>query len=172
VVVHVEPSDEVAGLRERVQAAALSVPRVREVHNLRVLAVKRRVEVSLHLKLPGGLPLAEAHEVAEEVERAIAASVPGVDSVQTHIEPLREVEAGADADADDAVVSEIVRAVTGAPPRDVRFRRTEQGLVAFVTVRVGAGQALDEAHARASEIEARIRRKRPEIADVVVHTEP
>ena len=31
---------------------------------------------------------------------------------------------------------------------------------------------LDEAHARASEIEERIRRERPEIADVVVHTEP
>jgi divalent metal cation (Fe/Co/Zn/Cd) transporter len=54
----------------------------------------------------------------------------------------------------------------------VRFRQTEQGLVAFVTVRVDPGQALDEAHARASEIEARIREERPEIADVVVHTEP
>jgi cation diffusion facilitator family transporter len=172
VVVHVEPSEEVAGLRERVQAAALSVPRVREVHNLRVLQVDDRVEVSLHLKLPAALPLSEAHEVAEEVERAIEASVPAVGSVQTHIEPLREVEAGTDAQADDAVVSAIVREVTGAPPRDVRFRRTKQGLVAFVTVRVGAGQALGEAHARASEIEARIREIRPEIADVVVHTEP
>jgi cation diffusion facilitator family transporter len=172
VVVHVEPSDEIAGLRERVQAAALSVPRVREVHNLRVLEVDDRVEVSLHLKLPAALPLSEAHEVAEEVERAIEASVPAVGSVQTHIEPLREVEAGTDAQADDAVVSAIVREVTGAPPRDIRFRRTEQGLVAFVTVRVGAGEALGEAHAQASEIEARIRGKRPEIADVVVHTEP
>jgi cation diffusion facilitator family transporter len=172
VVVHVEPSEEVAGLRERVQAAALSVPRVREVHNLRVLQVDDRVEVSLHLKLPAALPLSEAHEVAEEVERAIEASVPAVGSVQTHIEPLREVEAGTDAQADDAVVSAIVREVTGTPPRDVRFRRTKQGLVAFVTVRVGAGQALGEAHARASEIEARIREIRPEIADVVVHTEP
>jgi cation diffusion facilitator family transporter len=172
VVVHVEPSDEIAGLRERVQAAALSVPRVREVHNLRVLEVEDRVEVSLHLKLPAALPLSEAHEVAEEVERAIEASVPAVGSVQTHIEPLREVEAGTDAQADDAVVSAIVREVTGAPPRDIRFRRTEQGLVAFVTVRVGAGEALGEAHAQASEIEARIRGKRPEIADVVVHTEP
>jgi cation diffusion facilitator family transporter len=172
VVVHVEPSDEIAGLRERVQAAALSVPRVREVHNLRVLEIDDRVEVSLHLKLPAALPLSEAHEVAEEVERAIEASVPAVGSVQTHIEPLREVEAGTDAQADDAVVSAIVREVTGAPPRDIRFRRTEQGLVAFVTVRVAAGEALGEAHAQASEIEARIRGKRPEIADVVVHTEP
>jgi cation diffusion facilitator family transporter len=172
VVVHVEPSDAVAGLREKAQAAALSVPRVREVHNLRVLDVDGRVEVSLHLKLPGALPLSDAHEVAEEVERAIAAAVPRVGSVQTHIEPLREVEAGTNAQADDAIVSEIVREVTGAPPRDVRFRQTEQGLVAFVTVSVGAGEALDEAHARASEIEARIRSERPEIADVVIHTEP
>jgi cation diffusion facilitator family transporter len=172
VVVHVEPSDAVAGLREQAQAAALSVPRVREVHNLRVLDVDGRVEVSLHLKLPAALQLSEAHEVAEEVERAIAAAVPRVGSVQTHIEPLREVEAGTDAHADDAIVSEVVRDVTGTPPRDVRFRHTDQGLVAFVTVRVGAGEALDEAHARASEIEARIRERRPEIADVVVHTEP
>jgi cation diffusion facilitator family transporter len=172
VVVHVEPIEEVAGLRERVQAAALSVPRVREIHNLRVLEVEGRVEVSLHLKLPGGLPLAEAHEVAEEVERAIEHAIPEVGSVQTHIEPLREVELGSDARADDGVVAEIVREVTGAPPREVQFRDTDQGLVAFVTVRVGSGQALDEAHARASEIEARIRERRPEIADVVVHTEP
>jgi cation diffusion facilitator family transporter len=172
VVVHVEPIEEVGGLRERVQAAALSVPRVREIHNLRVLEVEGRVEVSLHLKLPGGLPLSQAHEVAEEVERAIEAAIPEVGSVQTHIEPLREVELGSDAQADDAVVAEVVREVTGAPPREVRFRQTEQGLVAFVTVRVGAGQPLDEAHERASEIEARIREERPEIADVVVHTEP
>jgi cation diffusion facilitator family transporter len=171
VVVHVEPAEELAGLRERVQAAALSVPRVREIHNLRVLEMGSRVEVSLHLKLPGGLALAQAHDVAEEVERAIEQAIPEVDSVQTHLEPLREVESGRDAQADDAMVAEVVRELTGAPPREVRFRHTEQGLVAFVTVQVDA-KALDEAHARASEIEARIRAKRPEIADVVVHTEP
>jgi cation diffusion facilitator family transporter len=172
VVVHVEPIHDAVGLRERVEGAALSVPRVREVHNLRVLAVEERVEVSLHLKLPAALPLSDAHEVAGEVERAIQRAIPEVDSVQTHIEPLREVEAGTDARTDDAVVAEIVREITGVSAREVRFRHTEQGLVAFVTVQVGEGQALDEAHARASEIEARIREERPEIADVVVHTEP
>jgi cation diffusion facilitator family transporter len=172
VVVHVEPSDEIAGLRERVQAAALSVTSVREVHNLRVLEVDGRVEVSLHLKLPGSLPLSEAHELAEGVERAIQRAIPEVGSVQTHLEPLRELEASRDAQGDEEVVAEIVRELTGSPPREVRFRDTDQGLVAFVTVQVEAGQPLDAAHARASEIEARIRAERPEIADVVVHTEP
>jgi len=41
--------------------------------------------------------------------------------------------------------------------------------------RIIAGEypgGLDDAHARASAIEERIRRERPEIADVIVHTEP
>ena len=75
VVVHVEPH-EVEGLRERAQAAALTVPRVREVHNVTILEIEGRPEVSLHLKLPGQLSLEEAHEIAEEVERAITAAVP------------------------------------------------------------------------------------------------
>ncbi|HEY8776717.1 MAG TPA: cation diffusion facilitator family transporter, partial [Gaiellaceae bacterium] len=60
VVVHVEPQQDEAVLRERILAAAQRVPRVREIHNLVVLRVGPRTEVSLHLKLPGELPLEEA----------------------------------------------------------------------------------------------------------------
>ena len=171
VVVHVEPRTEEA-LRERVLAAALGVPRVREVHNLRVVTVNGGVEVGLHLKLPGELPLAEAHEVASQVERAIAQAVPAVVSVQTHLEPLREAGPGERvAEADERAVAGIVRELTGEPPREVRFIETQDGVLLFVTVRI-AGGSLADAHARASEIEERIRAELPEVADVVVHTEP
>src|SRR5207237_6629256 len=83
VVVHVEPREDEAAIRERALAAALGVPRVREVHNVSVLDVDGRTEVSLHLKLPGDLKLGEAHEVATAVERAIVRQVPEVDAVQT-----------------------------------------------------------------------------------------
>src|ERR671935_595580 len=101
VVVHVEPLMDEAALRERVLAAAQRVPRVREIHNLTVLQVGTKTEVSLHLKLPGDLPLEEAHDVATQVERAITESVPEVDSVQTHLEPLAETAAGRTPDAED-----------------------------------------------------------------------
>ena len=71
VVVHVEPDAHEAALRERAHAAALSVPRVREIHNLSVVSLGGATALSLHLKLPGDLTLEEAHELAEEVERAI-----------------------------------------------------------------------------------------------------
>jgi cation diffusion facilitator family transporter len=174
VVVHVEPRADDAALRERALAAAQRVPRVREVHNLTVLRVGRRTQVSLHLKLPGELPLEEAHEVATEVERAIVESVPEVDAVQTHLEPLAETGVGrvGDAAADRTLVERIVREATGVPPRELRFLDTDDGLLAFLTLGLDPRTPLADAHARASEIEERIRRERPEIADVIVHTEP
>jgi len=128
--------------------------------------------VSLHLKLPGDLSLEEAHAIAEEVERAIIDAVPEVGSVQTHLEPLAEAGGAAEVAGDVATVRRIVREVTGVEPRELRFLDTDEGLVAHMTLRLGAGQALADAHARASEIEERIRLQLPQIADVVVHTEP
>jgi cation diffusion facilitator family transporter len=171
VVVHVEPLEGV-GLHDRVHVAALAVPRVREIHNLVIVDVGGRTELSLHLKLPGKLSLEEAHAVAEEVEQAICLAVPEVDSVQTHLEPLNEPLAGSEEALDSGTVERIVREVTGTAPRKVRFLRTGEGLVALLTLGLDSRSSLVEAHARASEIEERIRREQPEIADVVVHTEP
>ena len=166
VVVHVEPAESEAALRERVHAAALTVPRVREVHNLRLVAVDGGVQVALHLKLPGELSLEDAHDVASQVELAIGRSVPEVLSVQTHLEPLREPGEGrtprdSDVERDALVVERIVREQTGAPPRELRFLQTEDGLVAFLTLVLDPACALADAHAQASEVEEDIRRALP-----------
>jgi cation diffusion facilitator family transporter len=172
VVVHVEPQQDEAALRERALAAAQRVPRVREIHNLSVLRVGDSTEVSLHLKLPGELPLEDAHEIATEVERAIVDSVPEVDAVQTHLEPLAEAAEGESVAGDRGLVERIVREHTGQAPRELRFLRTDDGLLAYLTLSLDPGTSLADAHARASEVEERIRRERPEISDVIVHTEP
>ncbi len=177
VVVHVEPAAGEAALRERVHAAALTVPRVREIHNLRVVSVDEGLQVALHLKLPGELTLEAAHSVASQVENAIAEAVPEVSSVQTHLEPLREPGTGrapaeADVERDAETVRRIVQARTGSPPRDLRFLQTDDGLVAFLTLGLDPASPLAEAHALASEVEQEVRRALPALADVSVHTEP
>src|SRR5207237_9328905 len=140
-----------------------------------VLHVGRRTEPPMQLKRAGELTLEEAHELANQVEQAIAEAVPEVDSVQTHLEPLAEVGEGrrkADDSAERDLVLRIVREITGAEPRDLRFLDTADGLVAHLTLGLEGDRPLADAHAQASEIEERIRRVRPEISDVVVHTEP
>jgi divalent metal cation (Fe/Co/Zn/Cd) transporter len=178
VVVHVEPgSSQGAAVRERALAAALGVPRVREVHNVSAVAVGPGTELSLHLKLPAELTLQEAHAIAEEVERTILREVPEISSVQTHLEPLAEEAAGTRPAASDvaterALMERIVREETGSAPLELRFLHTDEGLVAYLTLRVEGDTRLADAHAEASRIEERIRRERPQIADVIVHTEP
>ena len=176
VIVHVEP-EEAEAIRERAYAAALRDPRVREVHNIVVLEVGGRTEVSLHLKLPGGYSLEEAHEIASAVEHEILDTLPEVDAVQTHLEPLAEPAvaeplAAGEREAEAEALSRIVRDATGAEPRELRLLNTEVGLVAFLTLAMDPARPLSEAHALASDIEERIRRAHPQIADVVVHTEP
>jgi cation diffusion facilitator family transporter len=170
VVVHVEPGAHEAVLRERAHAAALSVSRVREIHNLSVVSLGGTTALSLHLKLPGNLVLEEAHDLAEEVERAILQAVPEIDSVQTHLEPLAEAGAGEVVEA--AELEAAVARAAGGPPRELRLLRTEKGVVAFLTLGLDPDSTLAEAHARASEVEERLRRARPDVADVIVHTEP
>ncbi|HET7571475.1 MAG TPA: cation diffusion facilitator family transporter [Gaiellaceae bacterium] len=177
VVVHVEPGETGGAVRERAHAAALGVPRVREVHNVSAVALDSGTELSLHLKLPPELSLHEAHAIAEEVERAIRREVPEVASVQTHLEPLAEespgrLPAAGDVAGEQECVERIVREETGGEPRELRFLHTDEGLVAYLTLAVDGATPLAEAHAGASRIEERIRSERPEIADVIVHTEP
>jgi cation diffusion facilitator family transporter len=176
VVVHVEPQ-EAEALRERAYAAAVRDPRVREVHNIVVLELGDRTEVSLHLKLPGEYALEEAHEVASAVEEQILEALPEVDAVQTHLEPLAETAAGTpfphgNRSAEAEEIRRIVVSATGEEPRELRLLNTEVGPVAFLTLGLDPDRPLAEAHARASDVEERIRRAHPEIADVVVHTEP
>ena len=177
VVVHVEPRGGDGTLRERAHAAALHVLSVQEIHNIAVLEVGDRVEVSLHLKLPGSLSLEDAHAVASRVEASIREELPEVDVVQTHLEPLAEPAEGrpvrpGDLGPETESVRRIVREESGAEPRELRFLRTVEGLVVFLTLGMDPSSRLAEAHARASAIEERVRREHPEIGDVIVHTEP
>ncbi len=176
VVVHVEPRRRGLTLRDRVLAIALSEPTVSEAHDITIFEHGTQVSVSLHLKLPADSSLQQAHEVAERVEAAVRA-LPNVSDALTHLEPLeRPIAADPTAPQDDRqsleAVKTVVREQTGSPARDVHLLPTDAGIVLFITIGVGAAASLASAHQVASELEEALRQRMPEIADVVVHTEP
>jgi cation diffusion facilitator family transporter len=177
VLVHVEPGPAEGDLRERATVAALSVPDVHEVHNIRLMHVDDGFELSLHVKLPRGMSLAEAHESVERLERAIRNALPEVRMVHAHIEPLSETDWASRPTREEVagardVIEDIVRRYTGNPATSVRFRDGDRGRVALVTVLLPPDQPLPSAHRRAGDIEEAVRERCPELADVIVHTEP
>ena len=177
VTVHIEQRES-SDLRERATGAALSVRRVREVHNVRsVVLDDGRVDVSLHVKLPADETLTDAHRIADEVEQAIRDAVPEIAGVYVHLEPLAGALAGTVPPPDEledlrAGLERIAADLTGAAPLDVRLHREPSGIVAFMTIELPGGDTLAQAHEVAARIEARAESTLADVAEVVVHTEP
>jgi cation diffusion facilitator family transporter len=174
VVVHVEPRRSGLDLRDRVLAIALAEPLVKEAHDITIYENGRSASVSLHLKFPTDLALQEALAVTARIEQAIRAR-PGVSEVQTHLEPLeRPLSAHpATTSTDLDAIREIKRIVlqrTGKKPRGTTLLRTEAGRVIFLTLGVSAETSLIDAHQLGSELEEELRRRVPDIAEVIVHT--
>jgi divalent metal cation (Fe/Co/Zn/Cd) transporter len=177
VVVHVEPHAESHDLRARASAAALTVRGVSEVHEVRVVEVDGRPELSLHLKLPATTDLAAAHALANAVEDQIAAAVPELADVHTHLEPLAaEVAASRPSSEDSAAVLEVVerlvRSATGGPARRALLRDGEDGIVLLLDISLDGGLTLEAAHRAATELEQALLDGVPGVSTVVVHTEP
>jgi cation diffusion facilitator family transporter len=176
VVVHVEPRRRGLDLRDRVLAFALAEPLVKEAHDITIFEQGGSTSVSLHLKFPADLDLQTAHETAERVARAIGAR-PGVDDVQTHLEPLERTlgavpsDKGADLQA-TREIGRLVRERTGAEPRRVKLLSTDAGRILFLTLGVAPDETLTAAHHLAGELEEELRQRIEGIADVIVHTEP
>jgi divalent metal cation (Fe/Co/Zn/Cd) transporter len=129
VVVHVEPA-VAHDLRERVSGAALTVRDVREVHNVSIIDVDGRRELSLHLKLPPDVRLAGRARGGRRGGAHDPRGGPEVNDVHIHIEPLAQ---GAAAEAEQPLAPEVAHVrrairdvvcdVTGSEPREVRIRR-------------------------------------------------
>ena len=129
----------------------------------------------MHLKLPPETPLGEAGAVAAEVDAAVTRDIPQVSRVRTHLEPLeteRDAEELADARDADAGVRDVVMAVCGMPPHDVRLVGTADGVVAFITLALGDAVTLEEAHDTGGAVRRRIRDEVPGVVDAFVEARP
>ena len=79
-----------AGVRSAIGQAAIAVPGVRAIEQLRVRGTARAHTVDLHVQMDPLLPLREAHNLSGRVKSAIRTAVPEVRSVLIHIEPYEE----------------------------------------------------------------------------------
>jgi cation diffusion facilitator family transporter len=176
VVVHVEPRRSGLDLRERILAIALAEPLVMEAHDITIFEQAGSFHVSLHLKFPADIDLRTAAEVAARIEGAIGER-PGVAAVQTHLEPLertllaRPADNSADLHASGAI-ERLLRERTGSAPQHATLLSTDAGRVLFLTLGVDSGESLTDAHRLAGELEEELRRLLPDLADVVIRTEP
>ena len=74
---------------EQIEAIALSVPGVRECHNIRSRGLEDAVYIDLHIGVDPHLPIQEAHDIGCAVERQMLTTLEGVTDVVVHTEPAQ-----------------------------------------------------------------------------------
>ncbi|MEG0016872.1 MAG: cation diffusion facilitator family transporter [Gordonibacter sp.] len=80
-------SDRARIPEEDVRTAALTVSGVRGAHQVRTRGTEGEVYVDLHALVAPEMTVGEAHQLADEVERAVEKSFPNVIETLVHIEP-------------------------------------------------------------------------------------
>jgi divalent metal cation (Fe/Co/Zn/Cd) transporter len=153
------------------------VKEVREVHNVRLVELDGGIHLSLHVKLPPKLPLSAAHAVSKQIESAVTASVPEIDTVRVHLEPLSTPSSalpltGEEREHYAVPITALAREMTGQTPSALFLHREAGGLVVNITVKLDPAQTLAEAHRTAGRLEESLRSIYTDVVEVVVQTEP
>ena len=76
------------GLVAQMESVAAGVPGVREVHALRARWVGHQLTMEVNICADGSKTLVEAHQIAEEVRHALMHSIPRLNDVVVHVDPV------------------------------------------------------------------------------------
>jgi divalent metal cation (Fe/Co/Zn/Cd) transporter len=162
---------------ERVQVIAAR--RRLFVHHVAVHNLDARKSVTFDLEVDGQMRLGAAHDIASQLESAIADELGADIEVETHIEPLETNEIGGRA-ADPALTASIAHALARnaageALLRDihnVRVREAASGYFVIFHCRVDPNVTVAATHERVDALERSLRGEFPDVVRIVGHAEP
>jgi cation diffusion facilitator family transporter len=162
---------------DRVMVIARS--RALAVHHVTVHNIADRLAIALDLEVDGKLSLAEAHEIADGLEEAIATELGTGVEVETHIEPLQtEDMTGREAPPERVLAVQAALAELAALDRalrnihDVRVRETDDGEIVNFHCHVDPDMSVQTVHEKVDALERALRLHSSLIKRVIGHAEP
>jgi len=149
------------------------------IHHLTVQTVGEKLSVSFDLEVEGRMPLGAAHDVATGLEAAIRAELGDDVEVESHIEPMHTgaLDGGNAPDAERRRIEEALASLAGddemlSDIHNVRTRENAHGLFVTFHCRVRGGESVERVHEAVDALEARLKRRCPEVRRVIAHAEP
>jgi cation diffusion facilitator family transporter len=150
-------------------------------HEVRVSERDHGRVLEMHVEVPPGQTLDSAHAQVSQLEAAIQRDLPDVVDVISHIEPaLGEAETSADAASHNQHMRQLEHDIAallaqyypGLHWHDVSVQPFDRGYVATMHVTLPPHITVETAHRMAENTETRLRSDMPQLARVVIHTEP
>jgi len=168
-------SDEDMATRIRVIAANHGAV----VQNLALQQLPERMSISLDLAVPASASVAQAHDIASEIETLLREAIGEETEIETHLEPQTHHWVASEDVAPEelAHIRQILHVAVenGEMVQDVhniRARKTANGIIVNFHCRVSPAASIVSAHAAVDSIERQLRALYPSISRAVGHVEP
>ncbi len=177
VVVHIEP-DTISYDDIVTTVRVLAGQRGLAAHGVRIYEIAGQHELELHLEVPPELNLGEAHTLASGFERALRAKVHNLRSIVTHIEPTGDGAAIRSAvRVNEKYVIDTVQALpislgVDCQPHNISIHRVGSELELSFHCALDSSTSVTDVHAFTERAEQHIRNAAPDVARIVIHTEP
>jgi cation diffusion facilitator family transporter len=149
------------------------------VHHVTVHNIQDRLAIALDLEVDGRLSLAEAHEIADGLEEAIAGELGTDVEVETHIEPLQSADAsGREAPPERVLAVQTMLAELATQDRalrnihEVRVRETDDGEIVNFHCHVDPDMSVQTVHEKVDALERALKLHSSLIKRVIGHAEP
>ena len=177
VVIHASPqTPDSRDLVERVRAVAHRSNF--QVHDVRALEFKGKINVSMDLELDPALTLKAAHDEASRLEGQIKAEVPEVSEVNIHVEPRpTQLESGDEAQSAQTAMERELLGIARETPglvdcHAVEVHQVGTSVVVSLHATLDPDLLLTRVHDITEDLELRFRRSFPQISKVNIHAEP
>jgi divalent metal cation (Fe/Co/Zn/Cd) transporter len=177
VTVHTEPfSNGQESVWRLVKDIAEQTPGSRGVHNIHIQRIDEKLCVDLHLEVSANMTVKQAHDVADQVENKIKASIPGISEVTVHIESASDRVSREMAGVERELESYIEHVAKQFPEiKDVcgiRIRRFGNIIHLVLQCSFDPNLSIEKAHEVSSKLEKAIRTAYPSITRIDIHEEP
>jgi cation diffusion facilitator family transporter len=154
-----------AELHERVLDAVRQVAGVEDVTRLRLRRSGPEIFADVTLAVGRGAAFERAHDIAHEVEAAVALVMPKADVV-VHVEPV------APGEEDVTTIVRLLAARHGLGAHGIRIYEENQQRWLELHLEVSDSLLLDEAHRQATDFERALRKSLPGVTRIITHIEP
>jgi cation diffusion facilitator family transporter len=178
VIVHAEPlAIESSSLVTKIRAEASNFPDIKNIHNIRVFEIDKRLHVDFHIETEGDLPLSKAHELSHQLEGKIKKLDGSIIGVASHVEPIDGgvTNGKLDQEASERLKSQISTILKSYPEircyKGLEIRNIKGKLNVNLDCVLKEDAPVNEAHRIADQLEASIRSTLKGVDSVSVHLE-
>lgn len=150
-----------------------------QVQNVTLQQLPTHMAIGMDLAVPANASVAQAHDIATEIEGILRQAIGEDTEIETHLEPQtphwlasEDVSAAELADIRLILQSALEQGDKVQDVHNIRARRTDGGIIVNFHCRVSPAVTIAAAHDAVDRVERRLRALYPAISRAIGHVEP